>query len=302
MKEEKLISIKHLCVSSQKVMFRNTDDFIRFTNILAYFSNKQSVRILAYSIMSNHYHIVLMSDRASHFIRNVKNSYSVYFKSKYGISPSSDLYVSDIEGREHCIVALSYVLRNPVHHGIAHHPFDYPFSSAKCYYRCDNAFHNISKINNLSPNNRSILNLSPRTIIPESFRWDSRGMVLPEIFVERYLAESIFGTPYTFLYFMTRKYGPKWAQEQLETDPLHKAVEIYDIENWMDMDTESDHLVLRDRQLQVPDIQLCRHIEDFSRKSGHESFIQLSDREREIIAEKLARMYRITKGHVYRCL
>ena len=101
---------------------------------------------------------------------------------------------------------------------------------------------------------------------------------------------------------MTRKYGPKWAQEQLETDPLHKAVEIYDIENWMDMDTESDQLVLRDRQLQVPDIQLCRHIEDFSRKSGHESFIQLSDREREIIAEKLARMYRITKGHVYRCL
>ena len=50
--------VYHLCVSCKKgMMFRSRQDYIRFINNMALLAYKYHIRILAFAVMSNHYHI-----------------------------------------------------------------------------------------------------------------------------------------------------------------------------------------------------------------------------------------------------
>lgn len=54
--------VYHLCVSCKKgLMFRSRQDYIRFINNMALLAYKYHIRILAFTVMSNHYHIGIMN-------------------------------------------------------------------------------------------------------------------------------------------------------------------------------------------------------------------------------------------------
>ena len=56
--------VYHLCVSCKKgLMFRGRRDYIRFINNMALLAYKYHIRILAFAVMSNHYHIGIMTDQ-----------------------------------------------------------------------------------------------------------------------------------------------------------------------------------------------------------------------------------------------
>lgn len=56
------IKIYHLCIScNEGLLFRSRHDYIRFVNNMALLANKYKIRILAYSVMSNHFHIGVMT-------------------------------------------------------------------------------------------------------------------------------------------------------------------------------------------------------------------------------------------------
>ena len=57
------IKIHHLCVScNEGLFFRSRQDYIRFINNMAILANKYKIRILAFSVMSNHFHVGVMTD------------------------------------------------------------------------------------------------------------------------------------------------------------------------------------------------------------------------------------------------
>lgn len=128
--------VYHLCVSCKKgLMFRGRQDYIRFINNMALLAYKYHIRILAFAVMSNHYHIGIMTDDFEKFFKSLKVSYSNYYYHKYGASlPRTSSFVQEAIGNLHIVTLIAYVLRNPVHHGIVGHPFAYPYSSAGCCF------------------------------------------------------------------------------------------------------------------------------------------------------------------------
>ena len=72
--------VYHLCVSCKKgLMFRSRQDYIRFINNMALLAYKYHIRILVFAVMSNHYHIGIMTDDYEKFFRSLKVSYSNYY-------------------------------------------------------------------------------------------------------------------------------------------------------------------------------------------------------------------------------
>ena len=84
------------------------------------FGNKPMLDIIAYSIMPNHFHFLLqpfISKAISDFMRNMQNSYSKYFNTKYDRTGSLFQFMFKavhIENEEQLIHVSRYIHLNPV--------------------------------------------------------------------------------------------------------------------------------------------------------------------------------------------
>jgi REP element-mobilizing transposase RayT len=99
---------------------------------------KYNVRLFAYCLMDNHYHLVLQnaSGRMSDFFRNLNTHYAFYYRNSVG----GKGYV--FQGRFHSTIiadddylklAIIYVLQNPLRVGLVNRDLIYPWSSAGLY-------------------------------------------------------------------------------------------------------------------------------------------------------------------------
>jgi REP element-mobilizing transposase RayT len=97
------------------------------------------IRLLAYCVMDNHYHLVLEngSGRMSDFLRLLNGQYGMnYRKREGGIGyVFQNRYKSTlIENDSYLVQSILYLLRNPARAGIVQLPEDYIWSSAKHYF------------------------------------------------------------------------------------------------------------------------------------------------------------------------
>ena len=124
----------HLCLSAgDEIMFRDLDDYHRGFNCFAIALYKTDSTGLVESFMSNHFHLVIQTENPKDFMYNMRQPYSKYFNHKYGrsgILGEDKHFQIEISGLHHHLAAMSYTLRNALHHGIAPIPYAYPHSSA----------------------------------------------------------------------------------------------------------------------------------------------------------------------------
>ncbi len=104
---------------------RNAQDVGVMINLLALNSWKHQIQILADCEMSTHVHLITIGthDDASAFIKDVRRQYTRHMDTKYGRPKhirfgEKGFFELDIYGNSHIQSALSYVLRNPMHHGV----------------------------------------------------------------------------------------------------------------------------------------------------------------------------------------
>lgn len=138
----------HLCFTShEEVMFRDAADVGMMLNFIALCSWKYDIDILSDAEMSTHVHLILIArdsvpDAANAsdfgnlalFVNSLRKRYTCYFNRKYNRPANARLgergyFRTDVYGNCHMQTAMSYVLRNPWHHGVSGTPFEYPFSS-----------------------------------------------------------------------------------------------------------------------------------------------------------------------------
>ena len=138
----------HLCYTSHdELLCRSRDDYERMISRIGYYSYRFDSRILAYCVMSNHVHLILMTDSLSKFVQYLRGSYTKSFNAKYcrnGRLGEKGYFSLELSGVRHLLAAISYVLRNPVHHRVAVNPFNYPFSSVCLYYKPRAVFSDMS--------------------------------------------------------------------------------------------------------------------------------------------------------------
>lgn len=258
-------------------MFRNPHDVGVMINLLALNSWKYNISILADCEMSTHVHLIVMADsgNVSDFIKTLRFQYACYFNSKYGRTRHNRLgeknfFQLDVLGVNHIQSALSYVLRNPVHHGVTQTPFAYPFSSANDMFSIEMGRFEHPHVANIREysmkssskygrkiveKNRTGLLTTPdlsgasvadenfitsrqtiKTYLPRNSEWpdewvmDRNGVFLRTCFEEIKQTEGYFVTPGTFQFCMFRKSDDKWLEEQNNDKNDKPPVQLSDIE------------------------------------------------------------------------
>jgi len=110
-----------------------------FLSILKEKSKKLRIKLLAYCIMNNHYHLILQntSDRLSSFMKQLNSQYGIYYRKKEGGKGYvfQGRYKSTlIQEDRYLDMAIIYVLLNPVRAGRVFDPYNYRWSSIQDYF------------------------------------------------------------------------------------------------------------------------------------------------------------------------
>jgi len=110
-----------------------------FLRLLKVSSSNLRIRILAYCLMSNHYHLILQnsSDRLADFMRQLNGQYGLFYRGAYGGRGYvfQDRFKSTLIQQDNYLeVAIIYVLLNPVRARLVSNPYAYHWSSVNCYF------------------------------------------------------------------------------------------------------------------------------------------------------------------------
>ena len=117
---------------------RDTQDYILFQNFIAFAVLRDGCMLLAYAVMSTHAHIAVVTAWPWSFIHRLRTSYTTYFNKKYrrkGSVCGKQVYCMPVDGWYAQKALVSYILRNPMHHGVAGTPFGYRHTSLGAYFR-----------------------------------------------------------------------------------------------------------------------------------------------------------------------
>jgi putative transposase len=122
----------------QKVFFLHGDREM-YLRLLSRNLNGARVRVLAYALMTNHIHAVVIPERADSLavlFRRVHGRYAQYINTRRGRSGhlwQGRFYSCPLEG-SHVATALRYVEENPCRAGLVERPQEYRWSSAAVHF------------------------------------------------------------------------------------------------------------------------------------------------------------------------
>lgn len=369
--------IIHCCFTSHnEVLFRDSDDVSFFINALASTSWKYGVELYADTEMSNHVHLMLSA--SDNHKNSLSSGYAGTFTDKYGLdrngsilyNSSNQLYLfvstlrkrmtrhfnlkydrtgrigersffsTSVSGNYHLISAFSYVLRNPLHHGVSPTPFSYPFSSvndlfvvelgktSRPYigatycpsYRFNSKGRWVSRFSSghkpdlVLPSGyipitgrNAIKDYLPRnTDFPDEWVMSPDGTFLRPCFEELRQTEMLFVSASSFQYNMFRKTDDKWLQEQNQDRSGQSPVCLKDIEPLHSDDDIS--IYLRNEKggsfrKCFDDFSVCRIIDhDILPEFKCKSVYKLTDDQRFKVRQILVNDMHVPAWMVNRCL
>ena len=128
----------------KQTLFHNDKDLQRFLLYIDRYKEKckNDLSILAYSILPNHFHLVVnnISDgyRLSYFIWNICAAYARYYKAKYWIEKGKMYFecrfrAKEIIDEEYLHQCVHYVENNPLKHGLVDKVEDRLFRSVSSH-------------------------------------------------------------------------------------------------------------------------------------------------------------------------
>ena len=129
--------ITHRGNNKQEVFF-DDEDREGYLRLLGRYCREDGLRVLAYSLMTNHIHIVGVPARAeslSRAMQRTQQEHTFHINEKYGRCGHlwHGRFYSCPMDLDHTVCALGYVELNPVRAGLVRLPWDYPWSSSRAY-------------------------------------------------------------------------------------------------------------------------------------------------------------------------
>ena len=202
------------------IIFRDRDDYIAGMNMVAVAHFKTGVCILAFVLMSNHFHFVIYGRKSDvlRFINLYKVSVSRFVQHKYGdrsilkrvLTSCDEIYIHD-EGLKRVI---AYVLDNPVKSGICCLASNYEWGSGRCYFTGrQNIVDGISVGSIHTEERRQILH--SKVALTSEYILGSSGYVDPHSYVDSGLVEKIFVRPKSFEYFLATSASSRKPQKDV---------------------------------------------------------------------------------------
>jgi hypothetical protein len=230
----------------------------------------------------------------------------MYFNHKYqrtGRLAEEQHFTLETVGYHHIIAAASYVLRNPVHHGVAPTPYAYPHCSANAIYRTQmGKFHEEGVL----PVRSYSRYIGRRAEFSDSYRMTKSGVFTRESVLDIPQMENLFGTPRAFNFYMSRKSSEEWEAEQEKDGNQFEPVNLRIIEKGVGIHDLAKMILFENGKAdyrKVSDIELCTELDSLARnRYGKHSVYQLSLKEKQEIAEYLYKVRRLDESKIRRCL
>ena len=207
--------IYHLCYTSHgEVLCRKYLDYCMLFNCIAQATIGTDAQLLAYAIMSTHVHLIVITEHPAAYIQRIRSSYG---------EPS--FYFVELIGRRHVTAAISYVLRNPVHHELTSNPYDYEFSSIGLYFRKETRRPEDTRPKKAAKPFAAIIRRDNRQRLPEGLVFDDEtGQIEPSQLVNSAVVEGFFGSYAAFDYGLQRRDYQVWETEQLQDRDGQSAI------------------------------------------------------------------------------
>ena len=299
--------IYHLCYSSHdEVLFREAEDHDYFFNFAALSAYRTNTEILAEAEMSTHVHLAVLTEVPTKFVGQLRTSYTKYFNKKYGRTGRMGEHGSfclPIEGNLHIQTMISYVLRNPLHHGQVSTAFGYPYTSTNCMFAKElGKAHDVPVIHDTLEKKRY---LPRKAVFPSTWKMSSSGFFLRDSVVEIQKAEMYYITPRNFIYQMNRISDERWQQEQLD-DHTGEPISLPLIEPWADKALVSEMLTnekgwkySKDRK---SDMEICQMIDlKLQKECKGTTVYTISDTKKNSLYKYFMRNYRLQEMQLRRC-
>ena len=144
----------------------------------------------------------------------------MYFNRKYcrsGKLGEKNHYTIEVVGYNHMIAAMSYVLRNPLHHGVAPIPYAYPYSTVNSIFMKEMGKFPYGGMLDRRYYHRFISRASQ---FPDNYKMSESGVFLRESVLDIPQVENLFVTPRAFNWYMT----PSWSRGSDSRHPLHFTI------------------------------------------------------------------------------
>lgn len=336
--------VKHICFTSHKeVMMRDSHDVGMMINFLAMNAWKHKIQILADCEMSTHVHLIVMGadDDIPIFIKDVRRQYTRHMDAKYGRTKhvrfgEKGYFELDVFGNSHIQSALSYVLRNPLHHGVTGTPFAYPFSSINDIFpvemgkldrpRLTNVRHsglrlrrdgnwrkfecNIAQVvgNDVIDSRQAIASFLPRNSQwPDEWKMSKDGVFLRPCFEELKQTEMQFVSPGGFQFCIFRKSDENWLQEQNQDANGLPPIDLARIEPFSNEQMVKQFLVNEKastfKKSGPNDFDVCQIIDrDVVQAFKCHSVYELTDNQKLVIRDILMHELHVPEGQALRCV
>ncbi len=128
---------------NKSIIFPTRSDKFYFINLIHLKAKLLRIKILAYTIMDNHYHIILQntSNKLSDFMKQINSIYATYFRKKYGGCGyvfANRFKSTLIQNNSYLLIAILYTLKNPVRAKLVLNPYEYKYSSINEYFNLGN--------------------------------------------------------------------------------------------------------------------------------------------------------------------
>lgn len=124
---------------NKEYIFQNTEDKLKYMELMKKYNEKIPIRIIAYCIMDNHVHLLIYSENiqyVSKFMKNVNLLYAMYYNKKYervGYVFRNRFEDRRILNEKNMLNCIKYIHMNPVKAHITQKESEYLFSSYKDY-------------------------------------------------------------------------------------------------------------------------------------------------------------------------
>lgn len=309
-----MLKTYHLCFTSHKeVMYRNEEDMKRAFNCLCSALYRTGSRCLAENDLPNHHHGCYETECPGDLVQVRRQSYTRYFNEKYdrkGPLGDKGYFAAEIQGLRHKLTAISYTLRNTVHHGFTSTPFEWPFCSANAYFRKELGKMCVPALL-LTPYQIEAA-LPRRAQFNPEWKMGVEGVFLRESVIETAVVENLYATPKAFNYFLTRLSGEDWSKEQEADGDGFPPITLENFETLVLQRESSRSLTVagmlrnekaRSASLRFNDLQLCELIDQqYVPRYQARSVYQLSTREKNDIASEIFRRRLAGEAQIRRCL
>jgi len=297
----------HVCLSAgDEIMFRDLEDYNRGFNCFAVALYKTNSTGLVESFMSTHLHLLVQTDSPKDFMMCFRMLYTMYFNKKYGRSGKLGEklhFTMEVVGYHHILAAMSYILRNALHHGVAPIPYAYPHCSANAIFMREMGKR---PEENLLPRKSYYRHLGRTAEYPDSYKMSRSGVFLRESVLDIPQVENLFVTPRMFNFYMSRKSSEEWEAEQRKDQNSSPLINIQSIERGVNTDSIEKLLLFENGKAdyrKLSDQDLCTEIDrKILPKYGKRSVYQLSSEEKTLIANHLYKTLHLNAAQIRRCL